>query len=234
MEALERRSFVPNLFEKVGSISGLRKERVVDLRYPSWEGAMRRKISFEEIWQGKLALISTAPIATPDASVVRSNGSEKLGSANVMRWVMASLSLVKALLAAAFHVNEGVWKTKTEMGLWRVEYDGRMVWWWESAVVVVRRVGPEMVDLVTHGDPLTLNDNWGIEKSARMGPKELNHASPRMTSAPCTGMTNKGTSNRVPVISVEVVKIGLDGVMLGEWMDISFSYISTKPDRKAI
>nr|GFC30519.1 hypothetical protein [Tanacetum cinerariifolium] len=45
------------------------------------------------------------------------------------------------------------------------------------------------------------NDNWGIEKSARIGPNELSHVIPKITSAPCTGITNKGTVNWVLLIS---------------------------------
>nr|GEW38317.1 nucleotide-binding alpha-beta plait domain-containing protein [Tanacetum cinerariifolium] len=48
---------------------------------------------------------STAPMATPDASVVTSNGSEKLGSARVMRCDIAAFRAVKADAANWFQVK---------------------------------------------------------------------------------------------------------------------------------
>ena len=45
----------------------------------------------------------------------------------------------------------------------------------------------------THVEPLTVKVNLGMEKSATMVPNDPNQASPRITSAPATGRTNRGT-----------------------------------------
>nr|GFB59299.1 hypothetical protein [Tanacetum cinerariifolium] len=50
---------------------------------------------------------NTAPMATPEASVVRSKGLVKSGRARVMREAIASFNLEKAVAARGFHLKEG-------------------------------------------------------------------------------------------------------------------------------
>lgn len=45
----------------------------------------------------------------------------------------------------------------------------------------------------TQGDPLKVNEIWGIEKSSRIGPSERSHARPKITSGPVTGDIKRGT-----------------------------------------
>nr|GEY55180.1 hypothetical protein [Tanacetum cinerariifolium] len=48
-----------------------------------------------------------APMATPEASVVRSKGLVKSGRARVMREAIASFNLEKAVATRGFHLKEG-------------------------------------------------------------------------------------------------------------------------------
>lgn len=45
----------------------------------------------------------------------------------------------------------------------------------------------------TQGDPLKVNEIWGIEISTRIGPSERSHARPKITSAPAICNTKRGT-----------------------------------------
>nr|GEX66532.1 hypothetical protein [Tanacetum cinerariifolium] len=109
---------------------------------------------------------STAPMATPDASVVTSNGSEKLGSARVMRCDIAAFRAVKADAADWFQVKAACLKEVcgghgdvmvAGHGVVRIERGWRGRWWAQLSLFGIYDHGGEIVygiGLVCHGGGL--------------------------------------------------------------------------------
>nr|GFB07964.1 hypothetical protein [Tanacetum cinerariifolium] len=110
----------------------------------------------------------------------------------------------------------------------------------------------------THVDPLTVKVNLGMEKSVTIVPNDPNQASPRITSAPATGRTKRGTlkgsggrgfgvGSKAVVAGVEfgfAMRAGVTGFGsglgvengergdVGWWMAISFWISARRPEMK--
>lgn len=68
---------------------------------------------------GRSCCDNTTPMATPDASVVSSNGSLKLGSARVRSWAISCFNCVKASWCCSFH---------TKVGFFKIYVNGEAIW----------------------------------------------------------------------------------------------------------